>query len=158
MFNTHFLAPTDQKCADSTYQWQFFYYRPPGKCRYNGSLGDPRGEILKNMMTRCIDITLSIIDIRFSVSIGNKSCSYVILPWVAYCENMLTFPLSNYRIDNVDLWLFTLEEWELQIWSWSASVQPEIAPLFTISLQLKKKLFFNKKLFPCDTKKRHMAM
>ena len=83
---------------------------------------------------------------------GYKSCNYIILPWVAYYENMLTFPLSDYRIDNVDLWLCVLEEWELQIWNWSTSVQLEIAPLFTISLQLKKKAFFSQKSFPCDAK------
>ena len=32
-----------------------------------------------------------------------------------------------------------IREWELQIWNWSASVQPEIAPLFTISFQCLKK-------------------
>ena len=33
-----------------------------------------------------------------------------------------------------------IREWEHQIWNWSASFQPEIAPLFTISFQC-----FNKK-------------
>ena len=42
----------------------------------------------------------------FSISIGNKSCSYIILPWVAYCENTLTFPLSDYWTDNVGDYLY----------------------------------------------------
>ena len=29
----YFLSPTDQKCAESSTFWQFFYYRPPGKLR-----------------------------------------------------------------------------------------------------------------------------
>ena len=34
-----------------------------------------------------------------------------------------------------------IREWELQIWSWSSSVQPEIATLLTISFQYLKKRF-----------------
>ena len=34
MFHTRFLSPTNQKCAESSTFWQFFYYRPPGKFRY----------------------------------------------------------------------------------------------------------------------------
>ena len=29
MFYTRFLSPTDQKCAESSAFWQFFYYCPP---------------------------------------------------------------------------------------------------------------------------------
>ena len=29
-----FLSPTDQKCADSSTHWQFFYYRPSSKFLY----------------------------------------------------------------------------------------------------------------------------
>ena len=31
MFHTRFLSTTDQKCAESSTYWQFFYYRQPGK-------------------------------------------------------------------------------------------------------------------------------
>ena len=31
VFYTRFLSPTDQKYAESSMYWQFFYYRPPGK-------------------------------------------------------------------------------------------------------------------------------
>ena len=31
MFHMRFLSPTDQKYAESSAYWQFFYYRPPGK-------------------------------------------------------------------------------------------------------------------------------
>ena len=31
VFLTRFLSPTDQKCADSSTNWQVFYYRPPGR-------------------------------------------------------------------------------------------------------------------------------
>ena len=41
VFCTCFLSPTDQKCADSSTFWQFFYYRPPGKFWYTV------GEIVK---------------------------------------------------------------------------------------------------------------
>ena len=37
-----FLSPTDQKCAESSTYWQFFYYRPPGKFRFTHP-----GEIVK---------------------------------------------------------------------------------------------------------------
>ena len=39
MFHTHFLSPTDEKCAESSTYWQFFYYRPPGKFQFT-HLGD----------------------------------------------------------------------------------------------------------------------
>ena len=34
VFHTHFLSPTDEKCAESSTYWQFFYYRPPDKFRF----------------------------------------------------------------------------------------------------------------------------
>ena len=34
-FNTRFLPPTDQKCADCRTYW-LFYYRPPGEFLYSG--------------------------------------------------------------------------------------------------------------------------
>ena len=37
-----FLPPTDQKCAESSTYWQFFYYRPPVKFRFT-----QLGEIVK---------------------------------------------------------------------------------------------------------------
>ena len=37
-----FLPPTDQKCAESSTYWQFFYYRPPVKYRFTHL-----GEIVK---------------------------------------------------------------------------------------------------------------
>ena len=33
-FDTRFLSPTIQKCADLSTYWPLFYYRPPGKFRY----------------------------------------------------------------------------------------------------------------------------
>ena len=41
VFNMHFLSPTDQKCAELSTYWQFFYHRPTGKFRY------AVGEIMK---------------------------------------------------------------------------------------------------------------
>ena len=41
VFCTCFLSPTDQKCAELSTFWQFFYYRPPGKFWYTA------GEIVK---------------------------------------------------------------------------------------------------------------
>ena len=34
MFHMRFLPPTDQKCAESSTYWEFFYHRPPGKFRF----------------------------------------------------------------------------------------------------------------------------
>ena len=65
MFHTRFLSPTDQKCAESSTYWQFFFYRPPGKFRYTHL-----GEIVK-MLCEELDIyiyiymTLLIIDKDF---------------------------------------------------------------------------------------------
>ena len=44
VFYTHFLSPTDPKCAELSTYWQFFYYRPPGKFRYRPI---QQGEIVK---------------------------------------------------------------------------------------------------------------
>ena len=45
-----FLSPTDQKCAESSTYWQFFYFRPPGKFRFTHL-----GEIVK-MLCQELDI------------------------------------------------------------------------------------------------------
>ena len=42
VFHMRFLPPTDQKCAESSTYWQFFYYRPPVKFRFTHL-----GEIVK---------------------------------------------------------------------------------------------------------------
>ena len=46
MFYTYYLSPTDQKCAESSMYWQFFYYHSPGKFRYTA------GEIVKMSPSR----------------------------------------------------------------------------------------------------------
>ena len=50
MFYTRFLSPTDQKCAESSTHWQFFYYRPLAKFRFTHL-----GEIVK-MLCQELDI------------------------------------------------------------------------------------------------------
>ena len=50
VFQTRFLSPTDQKCAESSTYWQFFYYHPPGKFRFTHL-----GEIVK-MLCQELDI------------------------------------------------------------------------------------------------------
>ena len=47
VFHTRFLSPTDEKCAESSTYWQFFYYRPPGKFRFTHL-----GEIVKMLSGR----------------------------------------------------------------------------------------------------------
>ena len=67
IFYTSFLSPTDQKCAESSAFWQFFYYCPPSKFSYTA------GEIVKmwcqefdiNILYIYIHITLSKIDMDF---------------------------------------------------------------------------------------------
>ena len=61
MFHTRFLSPTDQKCAESSTYWQFFYYRPPGKFRFTHL-----GEIVR-MLCQELDIYICnmIIDMDF---------------------------------------------------------------------------------------------
>ena len=54
MFHTHSLSPTDQKCAESSTYWQFFYYCPPGKFRFTHL-----GEIVK-MLWQELDIYIYI--------------------------------------------------------------------------------------------------
>ena len=58
-----FLPPTDQKCAESSTYWQFFYYRPPVKFRFTHL-----GEIVKMSCQKpniYIYMTLLIIDMDF---------------------------------------------------------------------------------------------
>ena len=64
VFHMRFLSPTDQKCAESSMYWQFFYYRPPGKFRYT------LGEIVKMLCQEldiyiCIYVMLLRIDMDF---------------------------------------------------------------------------------------------
>ena len=54
MSHIRFLPPTDQKCAESSTYWQFFYYRPPGKFRFTHL-----GEIVK-MLCQELDIYIYI--------------------------------------------------------------------------------------------------
>ena len=93
-------------------------------------------------------LTLSIMDIDRQ---HWKSCRHT----VKICQ------LSHNRlIDNIGDYLFVLQEseneWELQIWNWSTSVQPAIAPLFIISFQCfkkkKKKVFKNWQVYDWRTK------
>ena len=61
MFHTRFLSSTDQKCAESSTYWQFFYYRPPGKFRFTHL-----GEIVKMLCQELgIYIYNMIIDMDF---------------------------------------------------------------------------------------------
>ena len=61
MFYTRFLSPNDQKCAESSTYWQFFYYRPLGKFRFTHL-----GEIVKTRHTYiCIYMMLLIIGMDF---------------------------------------------------------------------------------------------
>ena len=55
-FTCVFCLPTDQKCAESSTYWQFFYYRPPGKFRFTHL-----GEIVK-MLCQELDIYIYIYD------------------------------------------------------------------------------------------------
>ena len=67
VFHMRFLPPTDQKCAESSTYWQFFYYRPPGKIRFTHL------EEIAKMLCQELDIyiyiwiymTLLIIDMDF---------------------------------------------------------------------------------------------
>ena len=91
--NTHFLSPTDQKCADSSRYWQFFHYRPPGKLRSNER--DREKNIMQELDIYIYRLILLIID-RFSILIGNTENSYIKnifdhninLSWVTHCENI----------------------------------------------------------------------
>ena len=93
-------------------------------------------------------LTLSIMDIDRQ---HWKSCRHT----VKICQ------LSHNRlIDNIGDYLFVLQEseneWELQIWNWSTSVQPAIAPLFifpsNVSKKKKKKVFKNWQVYDWRTK------
>ena len=60
MFHTRFLSPTDEKCAESSTYWQFFYYSPPDKSRFTHL------QIAKMLYIYiCLYMTLLIIDLDF---------------------------------------------------------------------------------------------
>ena len=67
MFHTRSLSGTDQKCAESSTYWQFFYYCPPGKFRFTHL-----GEIIK-MLWQELDTYIYIydaLDNRYGFSIS----------------------------------------------------------------------------------------
>ena len=66
----------------------------------------------QNMLPRTIDTYIYIYihwynplhnRYEFCVLVGDKPCSYIILCWpgMTYCDNMLAFPLPDYRKDHV---------------------------------------------------------
>ena len=90
----------------------------------------------------------------FSVSIGNNSCSYITLPWVTYCENMSTYPLSDYRIDNVGDWRMGASNLKLIRISSTGD-----CTTFHNFVTIKNCFFFQQNSFPCDAKEnRRTAM
>ena len=78
----------------------------------------PRSVLLKHFKPRCVFCS--------SVTHGHS-----LVQAMVHCQ----FRHQTITYCDAELWLFILEEWQLQIWSLFASVQPKIAPLFIISLQ-----------------------
>ena len=64
VFYTHFLSPTDQKCAESSVFWQFFYYCPPS-IQQERSLKCDAKNSTNIYIDIDIDITLLISDMDF---------------------------------------------------------------------------------------------
>ena len=60
-----FLPPTDQKCAESSTYWQFFYYRPPVKFRFTHL-----GEIVKMSCQKPNICIYDVLDNRYGFSIS----------------------------------------------------------------------------------------
>ena len=95
-----FLPPTDQKCAESSTYWQFFYYRPPGKFRFTHL-----GEIVKMLCQELniyiyIYMMLLIIDMNFQ-------------PWIDCCTTFHSF--FSWKVWK-KIFFLILKSWQVCDW------------------------------------------
>ena len=106
-FSMPFLSPTDQKCAESSTYWQFFYYHSPDKFRYSAREINKIWcqELDKYVHEFNIDMTLLIIDIvdsqyRFSISVQPD-----IAPFSQYLFNVKKMAIKICKSWQVCDWL-----------------------------------------------------
>ena len=139
MFYTRFLSPTDQKYAESSTYWQFFYYRPPGKFLQRArSLKCDAENLIYSYIYYIYIVTVSIIIWIFFICL----CSYIELSWVtteicwyfhySCCSKHLTSHACALLIDNVGNYLY--------IYLNNGSFKSEVDP-HQFNLRERKKIF-----------------
>ena len=108
MFHIRFLPPPDQKCAESSMYWQFFYYCPPGKFWFTHL-----GEIVK-MLCQELDtyiyiyMTLLIIDMDFQPGI-DCTTFHSFFSWKVWKKKMFFKILKSWQVcDWLAKWIIML--------------------------------------------------
>ena len=114
MFHTRSLSPTDQKCAESSTYWQFFYYCPPGKFRFTHL-----GEIVKMLWQELyiyIYMMLLIIDMHFlyQFNLGLIAPLFSFFSWKVWKKKFSEIFKSWQVCDWLTKWIIVLQFMDLR--------------------------------------------
>ena len=134
-----FLSPTDQKCAESSTYWQFFYYRPPSKFRFTHL-----GGIVK-MFCQELDIyiyiymTLLIIDMDLQPGIDCTTFHSFFL-WKVWKKKFFKILKSWQVCDWLAKWIIMLRFMDLR---WPRVFRRSNAGLvFMMGIPITRRVFF----------------